>query len=59
MPKSELRKLAIKSLNSKKMQSIKTQLCKQIEDKTQIKDCMTEFDKNFIKSFISSCQSKT
>jgi len=54
MTKSELRKLAIKELNSKKVQSMKKQVCKQFTDKKEQKDCMTAFDKSFIKSFISS-----
>jgi hypothetical protein len=55
MTKSELRKLAIKHLNeNKNVQSIKKQLCEQFIDRKQKKDCMTAFDKSFIKSFISS-----
>jgi len=52
--KSELRKLAIKHLNKKNVKSIKKQLCEQFVDRKQKEDCMTAFDKNFIKSFISS-----
>jgi hypothetical protein len=54
MTKSELRKIAIKHLNNKNVQSIKKQLCEQFIDKKQKKDCMSAFDKSFIKSFISS-----
>jgi hypothetical protein len=55
MTKRELRKLAIKHLNkNKNVQSIKKQLCEQFIDRKQKKDCMTAFDKSFIKSFISS-----
>jgi hypothetical protein len=54
MTKTELRKLAIKHLNSKKVQSIKKQICDRFTDKKQKHDCMTAFDKNFIKSFISA-----
>jgi hypothetical protein len=54
MTKRELRKLAIKQLNSKKVQSIKKQLCDQFIDRKQKKDCMSAFDKSFIKSFIFS-----
>lgn len=56
MTKSELRKLAIKHLNSKNVQSYKKKLCEQFIDKKQKKECMTAFDKNFLKSFISSHQ---
>jgi hypothetical protein len=58
MTKSELRKLAIKELNTKKVQSIKKQVCKQFTDKKEQKDCMTAFDKSFIQSFISSRENK-
>jgi hypothetical protein len=58
MTKSELRKLAIKELNRRKVQSIKKQLCKQFTDKKEQKDCMTAFDKSFIQSFISSRENK-
>ncbi len=56
MTKSELRKLAIKYLNKKDVQSIKTQLCEQFTEIKQKKECMVAFDKSFIKSFISSRQ---
>jgi hypothetical protein len=56
MTKSELRKLAIKYLNKKEVQSIKKQLCEQFTERKQKKDCMVAFDKGFIKSFISSRQ---
>ena len=58
MTKGELKKIAIKKLNSKTVKSIKKQLCDQFIDNTQKKDCMTAFDKNFIKSFIFSYQNK-
>ena len=59
MTKSELRKLAIKHLNkNKNVQSIKKQLCEQFIDRKQKKDCMTAFDKSFIKSFISSSENQ-
>lgn len=58
MTKSELRKLAIKELNTKKVQSIKKLVCKQFTDKKEQKDCMTAFDKSFIQSFISSRENK-
>ena len=54
MNNSELKKLAIKQLKNKKVQSIKKHLCNQFIDKKQKKECMIEFDKSFIKSFISS-----
>jgi len=56
--KSELRKLAIKHLNNKNVKSIKKQLCEQFVDRKQKKDCITAFDKSFIKSFISSRQNQ-
>ena len=52
--KSELRSLAIKKLNTKRVQSIKKQLCDNFTDKKQKKECMAAFDKSFIKSFIRS-----
>jgi len=51
-----LRKLAIAHLNTSKVQSIKKQLCEIFIDRKQKKDCMTAFDKNFIKSYIHSRQ---
>jgi 3,4-dihydroxy-2-butanone 4-phosphate synthase len=56
MTKSELKKLAIKHLNSKNVKSIKKQLFEQFIDRKQKKECITAFDKNFINSFISSRQ---
>jgi hypothetical protein len=50
----ELRQLAIKSLNSKQVKSIKKQLCKQFIDKNEKKDCINAFNKSFIKSFMLS-----
>lgn len=58
MNKSDLRKIAIRELNKKNVQSIKKLFCEQFTDKKQKKDCITEFDKSFIKSFISACQKK-
>jgi hypothetical protein len=58
MNKTEIRKLAVKSLNTKSVQNIKRETCNVFIDKKQKKDCMTEFDKGFIKSFISSFQTK-
>jgi len=57
MNKTEIRKLATKTLNTKSVQNIKKETCKGFDGK-QKKDCMTEFDKGFIKSFISSFQNK-
>ncbi len=54
MKNTELIKLAIQHLNSKKVKSIKKQFCEQFKDKTQQKECITAFDKNFIEGFISS-----
>jgi len=58
MNKSELTKMAIKKLNTKPIKNIKKQLCQNFIDKKQKKDCITEFDKAFIKSFIRSYQNK-
>ena len=54
MNNSELRKIAIKQLKNKEVQSIKKHLCNQFIDRKQKKECMIAFDKSFIKSFISS-----
>ncbi len=51
-----LRKLAIAQLNTSKVQSIKKQLCEIFIDRKQKKDCMTAFDKSFVKSYIHSRQ---
>ena len=52
MNKSELRDLAIRRLNTKKIQSIKKGFARQITDKKERRDFEIEFDKGFIKSFI-------
>lgn len=57
MDKKELRKLAIKKLNTKEVQKIRKQVCKQFIGKEQ-KKCMDSFNKSFIKSFIKSAQSR-
>ena len=36
------------------VKNIKKQICKIFSDRKQKKDCITEFNKNFIKSFISA-----
>jgi hypothetical protein len=58
MNNAELRQLAIKSLNSKQVKSIKKQLCAQFIDKKEKNDCINEFNKSFIKSFMLSHSSK-
>jgi hypothetical protein len=58
LTKSELRKLAIKHLNNKNVKSIKKQVCEQFVDRKQKKDCITAFDKSFIKSFINSLENQ-
>jgi hypothetical protein len=58
MTKKEVKDLAIKQLKTKKVQSIKKQLCENFTDKKQKKDCMTAFDKSFIKSFIYSYENR-
>jgi hypothetical protein len=55
MDKKELRKLAIKKLNTKEVQTIRKQVCRQFIGKEQ-KKCMDSFDKSFIKSFMKSAQ---
>jgi hypothetical protein len=54
MNKIELIRMAIEKLNSKPVKNIKKQLCQNFIDKKQKKDCITEFNKSFIKSFIRS-----
>ena len=56
MDKTELRKLAIKKLNTKEIQKIRKQVCQQFIGEEQ-KKCIDSFNKNFIKSFIKSAQS--
>ena len=56
MDKKELRKLAIKKLNTKEIQKIRKQVCQQFIGNEQ-KKCMDSFNKRFIKSFIESAQS--
>jgi predicted RNase H-like nuclease len=58
MNKTELKNLAIKKLNSKEIKEIKKKLCKTFTDRKERKECITAFDKNFIKSFIRSYQNK-
>lgn len=54
MNNAELRQLAIKSLNSKQVKSIKKQLCEQFIDKKEKNNCINAFNKSFIKSFMIS-----
>jgi hypothetical protein len=56
MNKIELQKLAIKKLNSKEIKEIKKRMCKTIMDKKEKRECISAFNKNFIKSFIRSKQ---
>ena len=58
MNNPEIKQLAIKSLNSKQVKSIKKQLCAQFIDKKEKNDCINEFNKSFIKSFMLSHISK-
>jgi hypothetical protein len=58
MNRSEIKKLAIKKLNSKPVKNYKKQLCQIFIDERQKKDCITNFDKSFIKSFIHSYQTR-
>lgn len=55
MDKKELRKLAIKKLNTKEIQTIRKQVCRQFIGEEQ-KKCMYSFNKSFIKSFMKSSQ---
>ena len=57
MDKTELRKLAIKKLNTKEIQKIRKQVCQQFIGEEQ-KKCINSFNKSFIKSFIESAQSR-
>jgi hypothetical protein len=57
MDKTELRKLAIKRLNTKEIQKIRKQVCQQFIGEEQ-KKCIDSFNKSFIKSFIKSAQSR-
>jgi hypothetical protein len=57
MDKKELKKLAIKKLNTKEIQKIRNQVCRQFIGEEQ-KKCMHSFNKSFIKSFIKSVQEK-
>ena len=43
MNKIELKRFAIKELNTKKVQNIKKQLCNQFIDNKQKRDCMKSF----------------
>jgi len=58
MNKSELRRLAIRHLNTKKIQSIKKRMGKQFTDKKERSDFDIGFDKGFIKSFILARQNQ-
>ena len=53
-----LRELAIKKLNTKEIKKIKTQISQMFSDRKQKKEFITEFDKNFIKSFIRARQKR-
>jgi hypothetical protein len=52
MNKIELKELAIEKLNTNEIKNIKNKMCQPIIDAKQKKECMSAFDKNFIKSFI-------
>jgi hypothetical protein len=58
MNKIELKELAIEKLNTNEIKKIKKQMCEMIIDAKQKKECMSEFDKNFIKSFIRARENK-
>jgi len=55
MDKTELRKLAIKKLNSKGVKNFKKQLCQHFTGKEK-EDCINAFNKNFVKSFMKTAQ---
>jgi hypothetical protein len=58
MNKIELKELAIEKLNTNEIKKIKKQMCEMIIDAKQKKECMSAFDKNFIKSFIRARENK-
>ena len=58
MNKTDLMELAIKKLNTKEIKKIKTQISQMFSDRKQKKEFITEFDKNFIKSFIRARQNR-
>jgi hypothetical protein len=58
MNKIELRDLAIEKLNTKEIKNIKKQICQMFTERKQKKDCISAFDKNFIKSFIRARQNQ-
>ncbi len=58
MDRTELKKLAIKHLKNKQIKMFKKQLCQNFIDEKQRKECISEFNKNFIKSFIDSYQNR-
>ncbi len=58
MNKIKLQEMAIQELNSKEIKNIKKQLCQMFINNKEKKNCIREFDKNFIKSFIICYQNK-
>jgi hypothetical protein len=51
----KLLRLALKALQTDEVLHIKQQLCQIFSDKQQQRDCIQEFDKHFVKSFIAKC----
>lgn len=58
MNKIKLQEMAIEKLNSKEITNIKKQLCQMFINNKEKENCIREFDKSFIKSFIISYQNK-
>jgi hypothetical protein len=54
MNNTEVKRMAIKNLNTKPVQNIKKQLCRLYINEKEKRNCSTIFDKSFIKSFIHS-----
>ena len=58
MNKIELKDLAIEKLNTNEIKNIKNKMCQAIIDTKQKKECISAFNKNFIKSFIRARENK-
>lgn len=56
MNDKELRKLAIKNLNKPKINKLKKSVCSMFSNKKVKKDCITNFNNSFIKSFIAAAK---
>ena len=56
MNNAEIKKMAIKELNTKPIQNLKKQLCRLFTNERARRGCSSNFDKGYIKSFIHSYQ---